>query len=136
MALVPPSAGSRRNIPSALDHPDQYLQKEVDEQRVAGPFPIYACVGHVSRFGVIPKNHQPNKWRLIFYLSHPKGYSVNDDIPKELCSMSYITTDDAVRKIVQLGPGSLLHQKCIPNYPGTPSRQASSCHVVEGLSLH
>ena len=75
---------------------------------MAGPFPIYACVGHVSRFGVIPKNHQPNKWRLIFDLSHPKGYSVNDGIPKELCSMSYITTDDAVRKIVQLGPGSLL----------------------------
>ena len=74
----------------------------------SGPFPIYACVGRVSRFGVIPKNHQPNKRRLIFDLSHPKGYSVNDGIPKELCSMSYITTDDAVRKIVQLGPGSLL----------------------------
>ena len=99
---------ARRNMPSALDHPevvDQYLSIEVNERRVAGPFPSQACVGHVSRFGIIPKSHQPNKWRLIFDLSHPKGHSVNDGIPKELCSISYIT---AIRKIVQLGPQSLL----------------------------
>ena len=41
---------------------------------------------HYSRFGVIPKNHQPDKWRLIIDLSHPKNYSVNDGIPKDLCS--------------------------------------------------
>lgn len=36
----------------------------------------------VSRFGVIPKNHQPGKWRLIVDLSHPKGASVNDGIER------------------------------------------------------
>ena len=36
----------------------------------------------------------------------PKQKSVNDGIPKKLCSLTYITIDDAVRKIVQLGPGS------------------------------
>ena len=102
---------ARRNIPSALDHPevvDRYLQNEVALRRVAGPFPYHACVGHVSSIGVIPKSHQPNKWRLIFDLSHPKGHSVNDGIPRELSTMAYVTIDDAIRKIMQLGPGSLL----------------------------
>ena len=41
-------------------------------------------------------------------LSHPHGYSVNDAIPKELCSISYITIDDATRRIVELGANTLL----------------------------
>ena len=45
---------------------------------------------------------------LIFDLSHPGGRSVNDGIPKELCSMTYVSIDDAIRKITRLGPGSLL----------------------------
>ena len=102
---------SRRNLPSALEHPkvvDEYLQKEITENRVAGPFLPEACVGHISRFGVIPKSHQHNKWRLIFDLSSPRGHSVNDGVPKELCSMSYVSVDDAVRKILDSGPGSML----------------------------
>ena len=57
---------------------------------------------------VIPKNHQPDKWRLIVDLSHPAGHSVNDNIPKALCSLSYITVDDAIQAIVQSGPYTLL----------------------------
>ena len=107
MALVPPSAGSAQ---PGTTYPQHLITLRWLTRRrlMSSPFPIPACVAHVSRFGVIPKNHQPNKWWLIFYFSHPKGYSVNDGIPKELCSMSYITTDDAVCKIEQLGPGSLL----------------------------
>ena len=63
---------------------------------------------HISRFGVIPKSHQPNKWRLIIDLSHPQGHSVNDNIPKTLCSLSYITVDNAIEKILELGPHTLL----------------------------
>ena len=33
---------------------------------------------HISRLGVIPKNHKPDKWRLIVDLSYPTGHSVND----------------------------------------------------------
>lgn len=102
---------SRRNLPSAHEHPevvDDYLGREVAENRVAGPFPLEGCVGHISRFGVIPKSHQPDKWRLIFDLSSPDGHSVNEGIPKELCSMSYISVDDAVRHILDSGPGTLL----------------------------
>ena len=58
---------------------------------------------HISRFGVIPKHHQPGKWRLTIDLSHPSDHSVNDGIPKSLCSLSYITIDSAISKILELG---------------------------------
>ena len=74
-----------------------------------GPFPrARVPTVHISRFGVIPKSHQQNKWRLIVDLSYPKGRSINDGIPKELCSMTYITIDDAITKILTLGSGTLL----------------------------
>ena len=33
---------------------------------------------------------------------------MSDGIPSELCSLSYITTDDAVEKVMELGIGCLL----------------------------
>jgi len=78
-------------------------------RRVAGPFsPCLVPSAHVNRFGIIPKSHQPNKWRLIVDLSHPSGRSVIDGIPKALCSLSYITIDTAMEQIHTMGPGTLL----------------------------
>ena len=76
---------------------------------MAGPYnSTLAPYVHVSQFGVIPKNHQPNKWRLIVDLSHPVGHSINDGIPKTLCSLSYITVDQAIEHIQKMGHGTLL----------------------------
>ena len=52
---------------------------------------------------------------------------MNDGVPKELCSMSYVSVDDAVRKILDSGPGSMLakidiYKERISAYPGAPSR--------------
>ena len=103
---------ARKNLQGATLHPevvDQYLKEELALSRVYGPYPKSVCsTMHISRFGVIPKTHQPNKWRLIIDLSHPQGHSVNDNIPKTLCSLSYITVDDAIEKILELGPHTLL----------------------------
>jgi len=63
---------------------------------------------HVNRFGVIPKNHQPDKWHLITDLSHPPGGSVNDGIPSDLCSLFYVTIDHAILSIIQSGRGTIL----------------------------
>ena len=63
---------------------------------------------HVSPFGVIPKSHQPGKWCLIVNLSHPSGHSVNDAIPTEPFSITYISIDDAIQKTVDLGLNALL----------------------------
>ena len=57
---------------------------------------------------MIPKHHQPNKWRLIINLSHPANCSVNGSIPKELCSLTYITVDSAIQHIQKFGQGTLL----------------------------
>ena len=62
---------------------------------------------HVSRFGLIPKPHQPGKWKLITDLSLPKGASVNDEVDPQLCSLSYLSVDDTVKRIIGLGSGAL-----------------------------
>ena len=98
---------------SATEHPEsinRYLQEELRAGRVirlnGGDEGVSGI--HVSRFGVIPKPHQPGKWRLITDLSSPKGSSVNDGVAPALCSVSYASVDDAVRCIACLGRGALL----------------------------
>ena len=102
---------ARSNLYSALEHPEvvtEYLRTKMSLGRVAGPFPPRAVPHvHVSRFGVIPKG-QTGKWRLIVDLSHPKGHSVNDGILPHLCSLQYVTIDEAVKGIIQRGQGTLL----------------------------
>lgn len=103
---------ARNNLDGALQHPaivEEYIAEEITQHRVVGPFSKSAVPrAHISRFGVIPKRHTPNKWRLIVDLSHPAGHSVNDGIPKSLCSLSYVTVDTAIRHILDMGPGALL----------------------------
>ena len=100
------------NMQSAQENPqpvEDYLQAELAAGRIVGPFPPHLLEhAQISRFGVIPKRNQPGKWRLILDLSSPYEHSVNDGISKELCSMRYITIDDAIDKILGLGPGCLL----------------------------
>jgi len=88
---------------------EKYLAEEITAGRVAGPFQKSSVPqAHVSQFGIIPKNHQPNKWRLIVDLSYPDDGSVNGGIPRELCSLQYITVDSAIDQIRQMGFGTLL----------------------------
>ena len=110
---------AHRNLSGALQHPqavEEYLSAEILHHRIAGPFKKELIpVAHINRFGVIPKHHQPNKWRLIVDLSYPAGHSVNDGIPKALCGLSYITIDNAIQKILELGPNTLLAKIDIKN---------------------
>ena len=76
--------------------------------RIARVDPEQAGGVHTSPFGVIPKKHKPNKWRLILDLSSPEGFSVNDGISKETSSLSYTTTDDVVEAILKSGKGTLM----------------------------
>ena len=105
--LVP----AKQNLQGAITHPEvvEDYQTELSLGRLVGPFrPSLMPNVHISRFGVIPKNHQETKWRLIVDISFPAGQSVNDGIPKELCSLNYITIDNAISYIVRLGPGTHL----------------------------
>ncbi len=98
---------AKKNMRSALDNTevvDQYLAKEVGLKRVVGPIATSMLPeAMISSFGVIPKPHQPVKYRLILDLSRPKGSSVNDGIEPEVCSLSYASVDQAVRIIMLKG---------------------------------
>ena len=101
---------SGRNLRSAADHPgviQNYLHSELAAGRVTGPMvsPLPSST-RTSPFGVIPKKHQPNKWRLIVDLSSPSGSSVNDGISPSLCSVSYAGLDEAISLLHTMGPGA------------------------------
>ena len=85
----------------ASRHPEvveAYLQEEVCLGCLL-PMPPGACPQlHISRFGVMPKNNNPGKWRLITNLSSPDSLSVNDAISPPLCSLEYITADMVAKK--------------------------------------
>ena len=76
-----PLKPAKKNKPSAVQHAsviDEYLANEVSRGRVAGPFNSPPLPNlQVSSFGVIPKQGQPGKWRLIVDLSSPEGSSIN-----------------------------------------------------------
>ena len=99
-----------RNMASAYEHPiivSEYLEEECKEGRVLGPFlaPPIAFL-RISRFGVIPKRNQANKWRLIVDLSSPTDHSVNDGIDPQLCSLSYTSVDEIAACVLKLGRGA------------------------------
>ncbi|MCG8620845.1 MAG: hypothetical protein MJE68_02435 [Proteobacteria bacterium] len=87
---------------------EDYLRKECALGRVLGRFKRGSLNVHINRFGVIPKPHQPGKWRLIVDLSDPSGGSVNDGVDPILCSLAYKTMDDAMTIILHKGKDTLL----------------------------
>jgi len=100
------------------------LQKEVTLGRVAGPYPSpplpkFQC----HPVGVIPKKYSP-EWRTIYHLSFPHGTSINDHIPKDPYSLSYVRIDDALRILQSLGRAAFMTKTdlesafcLIPIYP-------------------
>ena len=109
----------KKNLPSAQANPqvvEDYLAKEVIERRVVEITNETSMPGlQISPFGVIPKKSSPGNWRLIVDLSSPDQHSVNDGIPKELCSLSSCSVDDAVRQVLRLGRGAKLAKLDVKN---------------------
>ena len=101
-----------KNMRSATLNPqviEEYIKQELELGNIVGPFSkTLAPAVHINRFGVIPKKHQPDKWRLITDLSFPEGASVNDSIESELCSLSYVTVEEVARQAIKMGRNSLL----------------------------
>ena len=46
-------------------------------------------------------------------LSCPEGHSVNDGIPSAVCSLNYVTIDDAAKAVIVKGAGALLAKVAI-----------------------
>ena len=83
-----------------------YIAEEAARHKLTSP-PEKVSV-HTSPLGIIPKASQPGKYRLIHDLSFPRGFSVNDGINPERCSLRYARVDDAVALARRFGPGALL----------------------------
>ena len=82
---------AKSNMKSAKENPlviDEYLVKECSLGLILGPLNPSTLSGvHISRFGVIPKKHAQNEWRMILDLSSPEGCSVNDGVDPA-CALS------------------------------------------------
>ena len=87
----------------------EYIANECAEGRLIGP--LHSLLHpqiHTSTIGVIPKS-EPGKWRLILDLSFPEETSVNAGISKELSMLAYVSLDEIVDTILNLGPKLLAH---------------------------
>ena len=82
------------------------IREEGAAGRLLGPLPPLLASDYP--IGLIPKSHQPGKWRLIVDLSSPRGFSVNDAISVEYCHMQYTSVLEASALIRQLGRGAKL----------------------------
>lgn len=86
------------------------ILNDVKLGRKLGPFstqPTTCFVG--SPMGAIEKlSDKKRKVRIITDLSWPPDRSVNNFIPKDKCSLSYVTIDDALEKILKHGQYSNL----------------------------
>ena len=85
-----------------------YLSIECATGRVLGPLNPTDIPGvHVSSLGVIPKE-TPGKWHQIMDHSSLEGASVNDGVGSEICSLQYVSVEDAAQAVVANGAGTLL----------------------------
>ena len=78
---------------SAKENPqviDEYLVRECSLGRILGPLNPTIIPGvHISCFGVMPKKHAQNEWRMILDLSSPECSSVNNGVDHALCFLTY-----------------------------------------------
>ncbi len=104
---APSLKSSSKNHPSATANAivvRNHIRAELEVGRLVGPLKkALAPLLHISPIGLVPKAHQPDKWRMIVDLSFPPGHSINEGISPELASMTYAKVDDAVQLIMQLG---------------------------------
>ena len=108
---------------------DDYLPSEIAEHHFIGPFCI-ADILDAHTIWQIWDHPKPNKCRLIVDISHPADLSVNDGIPKELCSLSYITVDTATHHTMDLGRGALLAIMDIKSAFHLLSMHPSNCYLL------
>ena len=99
-----------KNLKSAYLNPtvvDAKLAKELALGRIIGPFdaPPFENMC-ISPIGLQVK--KSGDFRLITHLSHPKGSSVNDAIPRDFASVKYATLGEAITLVKRSGRFSYL----------------------------
>ena len=117
-----PDGQATHNLPSCLEAPelvDEYVTKEQQAGRLAGPFPDgYHGIRNISPIGFIP-TRVPGSYRIIHHLSFPAGLSVNDFILRSCTSVSHGSVDQAVRIIASF-PSPFGINRCRQRVPHDP----------------
>ncbi len=80
---------------------DAYIAREVSQGKLA-----VASRGEVSHYWAKPR--QPGKYRLVVDLLSLQGFSINDGIASELCSLHCLSVEQAVELVKLCGPGALM----------------------------
>ena len=93
-------------------HVQTYIREELKHGAILGPFEHYPISLHISPFMTRDKPDSDTR-RTIVDLSWPKGQSVNAGVQRDnyLGSdfiLNYPSVDDIVKRLIELGPGSLL----------------------------
>jgi hypothetical protein len=105
----------RPNHPSSLMNSEiitAAIESEVKKGRIKEVTSLpyhYFC----SPIGLVPKLSDGSQtgWRTIFDLSAPRGHSVNDAIPQTYGTITYETTQDAIRLVAQAGQGAIMMKR-------------------------
>ena len=85
----------------------KYITEEVASGKLQKCYSSSSKI-HWSPIGIIPKPHQPGKYCLIINLSAPQGFSINDGVLTELCSLHYTSVGDAASLVKACGRGALM----------------------------
>ena len=99
------------NWPSVYKHAATVkasIEKDTQTGVTIGPFtqpPFQAFVG--SPMGCFKKKHS-SKYHVVHDLSYPPGQSINHHIDIDEYRMHYMSLDDVVSKVQQLGQNALL----------------------------
>ena len=93
-------------------HVQTYIEEELKHGAILGPFKHKPIPLHISPFMTRDKPDSVTR-RTIVDLSWPKGQSVNAGVQKDKYLGSdfiliYPSVDDIVKRLIELGPGSLL----------------------------
>ena len=104
-----PLGRSEDNYVSATRRPTHVI-KYIEGEAAAGQLRLVhpSTKVHTSPVGLVPKDHMPDRFRLIINLSAPEGASVNDGIADSLTSLQYSHVADAVVLIKSAGAGALM----------------------------
>ena len=94
-----PPPGNFHSVNANRSTVDKYIAEEVAMGRLV-QLPQDDLPIRRNPIGIIPKPHQPGKFRLIVDLSAPPDFSVNDGISAALCSVRYVKVDRAARNVV------------------------------------
>ena len=128
------------NLPSVQQHPHlvaKHLADEIAAGRILGPLPPHlARLCQISPMGLIPKPHQPGKWRLIVDLSSPRGASVNDAIPPHAVCIGTRGSHYCAQAGERHAAGQDRLAQRISCHPSAPRRSPTACCQVGPGHLH